>query len=186
MDNNQKELWDQLDGETERAFGAFQAYMSLPSRDRTVLLAYQRYVGNASAIKVSDTWSRWSRQFAWRERAAAHDTHLDRIRERSIEKAIAVEAEKQAREAEKTRYRYHELMTNAGDRAMQWLEGAQRSDLRAQDVIRIIKLHLDAVMAFEATEIPRQEDTWTEQDEIEIDRILREIEERESPEEEDW
>jgi hypothetical protein len=40
-----------------------------------------------------------------------------------------------------------------------WLEGSQRSDLRGQDVIRIIKLHLDAVIAFEATERPTEEDT---------------------------
>jgi len=52
-------------------------------------------------------------------------------------------------------------------------------------VIRNIKLHLDAVTAFEATERPRQEDTWTEQDEIEIDRIIREVEEGDYPEEED-
>ena len=185
MENNQKELWDQLDGETERAFGAFQAYMSLPSRDRTVLLAYQQYVGNAGAIKVSDTWSRWSRQFAWRERAAAHDAHLDRIRETSIEKAIAAEAERQTREAEKTRYRYNELMTLGYVQAAEWLENAQPSDLRGQDVLKIIGLHMDAVKAFEATERPREEDTWTEQDEIEIDRIIREVEEGDYPEEED-
>jgi hypothetical protein len=37
MENMRKELWNQLDGETERAFGVCQAYMSLLNRGRTVL-----------------------------------------------------------------------------------------------------------------------------------------------------
>jgi len=185
MDTEKRELWDRLTTEPERAYRAFECYLALPSRERTLLGAYRQNVGNPDAMKPSDTRSRWSSQFAWRERAAAYDDHLASLRREAHEQVIKEQAERQAREIEKTRYRFSELMTNAGDRAMEWLENAQRSDLRGQDVIRIIKLHLDAVIAFEATERPRQEDTWTEQDEIEIDRILREIKERESPEEED-
>jgi hypothetical protein len=96
---------------------------------------------------------------------------------------IKEQAERQAREMENARYRYSELMRSVGDRAMEWLEGAQRSDLRGQDVIKIIGLHLDAIKAFEPTERQREEDTWTEQDEI--DRIIREVEEGDYPEEED-
>src|SRR5215208_1550791 len=81
----------------------------------------------------------WAREYAWPERARAHDAHLDRIRERSIEKAIEEEAEKQAREVERTRYRFNELMALSFEGAMEWFEHAQPSDLRAQDVIGIIK-----------------------------------------------
>jgi hypothetical protein len=176
MDNTRKELWDQLDGETERAFGAFQAYMSLPSRDRTVLRAYRQHVGNPGAVNVSDTWSRWSRQFAWSQRARARDAHLDRIRERSMEKAIEEEAERQAREAERMRGRFNELLGHGYLAATEWLENAQPSDFRPSDVIQITRLHMDAIKAFEATETPREEVTLTEEELAELTQIIEQIE----------
>jgi hypothetical protein len=125
MDVEKRELWDRLENEPERAYRAFEAYRHLPSVERTLIEAYRQHVGNPDAAKPSDTWSRWSSEFAWRERAAAYDAHLDGIRERSIEKAIEAEAEKQAREAEETRYRYNELMTGAYVQAAEWLENVQ-------------------------------------------------------------
>jgi hypothetical protein len=186
MDIQKRELWDRLENEPERAYRAFESYRNLPSGEWTLIAAYRQHVGNPEAVKPSDTWSRWCSDFAWRERAAAYDDHLASVRLEAHEQVIKEEAARHAREVERTRYRSNELMTVGYMQAMEWLEGAQRSDLRGQDVIRIIKLHLDAVKAFEPTERPRQEDTWTEKDEIEIDRIIREVEEGEYPEEEDW
>jgi hypothetical protein len=154
--------------------------------ERTILGAYKQHVGNPDAVKPSDTWSRWSSDFAWRERAAAYDDHLSSLRRDAYERATEEEAEKQAREVEKTRYRYNELMTVGYMQAMEWLENAQRTDLRAQDVLNIMRLHMDAVKAFEADRASTDEDDWTEEDEAAIEQKLKEIEEREYPEEEDW
>jgi hypothetical protein len=99
---------------------------------------------------------------------------------------IKEQAERQAREVEKMRGRYNELMTLAYMQAMEWLENAQPSDLRAQDVIRIIRLYMDAVKAFGVDREPPCEADWTEEDEAAAEQILKEIEEREYPEEEDW
>jgi hypothetical protein len=107
MDNTRKELWDELDGETERAYRAFETYRNLPSGERTLIEAYRQHVVNPGAAKPSDTWARWSHDYAWSERAAAYDAH----RERAIEKAIVEEAHKQARQVEQSRYRYNDLMT---------------------------------------------------------------------------
>ena len=161
MDIQKKELWERLESEPERAYRTFEVFLNLPSGDRTLIAAYRQLVGNPDAVKPSDTWSGWSSRFAWRERAAAYDAHLDRIRERSIEKAIEEEAERQAREAEKTRYRYNELMTGAYVQAVEWLESTQSSDLRFQDVFQIMRLYLDAVKAFEV-EKPGAKSDWTE------------------------
>jgi hypothetical protein len=154
--------------------------------ERTILGAYKQHVGNPDAVKPSDTWSRWSSDFAWRERAAAYDDHLSSLRRDAYERATEEEAEKQAREVEKTRYRYNELMTVAYHRAMECLEDEDwvSRNLRSQDVIRIIGLHLDALKTF-GVEEPRAEDDWTEEDEADIDRIIREVEEGDYPEEED-
>src|SRR5215204_5034247 len=139
MDIQKRELWDRLENEPERAYRAFECFLSLPSDERTLLGAYRRHVGNPDAAKPSDTWSRWSNTFAWRERAAAYDDHLASVRREAYERAIKEEAARQAREVETARGRYNELMTLGYERGVEWLEDVQRSDLRAQDVIQIIR-----------------------------------------------
>jgi hypothetical protein len=189
MDTERNELWDQLENEPKRAFHAFQTFLRLPSGSRTVVEAYRRHVDNPQATRVSDTWTKWSRDFAWSARAEAYDHHLELIRERAMEEAIRDEAQKMAREAEKTRYRYSELMTYGYESAAEWLENAQPSDFRPSDIIQIIRLHMDAVKAFEATEPSREEVTWTEEEQAEITRLIREIEteggHREGPDEDE-
>jgi hypothetical protein len=76
MDTEKRELWDGLENEPERAYRAFEGFLSRPSSERTLLEAYRRHVGNPDVAKPSDTWSGWSSTFAWRERAAAYDDHL--------------------------------------------------------------------------------------------------------------
>jgi hypothetical protein len=179
--DTERELWDRLENEPERAYRAFKTYRELPSGERTLIEAYRQHVGNPHAAKPSDTWSGWSSQFAWGERARAHDAHLDRIRERGIEKAIEAEAEMQARVAEKARYRYYQLLTLSYERAAQWLEDAQPSDLRAPDVMRIIGLHLDYLKVF-GVEEPRTEDNWTPEDEARMTDIIKKVDELEETE----
>jgi hypothetical protein len=88
---------------------------------------------------------------------------------------IEEEAERQARQVEKTRHRYNELMTVAYVQATEWLENAQPSDLRAQDVLKIIGLHLDYVKAFHVDRESTGEDDWTEEDEAAAEQIVKEI-----------
>lgn len=124
-----RELWDRLDTETERAYRAFESYLTLPSTDRTILAAYRSHVGNPQAAKPSDTWGGWSRQYAWRERAAAYDDHLAGLRREAYERGV-VEAERQGAIAERNRNRTNELMTLGYEKAMEWFENAEPSDLR--------------------------------------------------------
>jgi hypothetical protein len=173
--DNKKELWDRLENEPERAYGAFECFLSLPSGKRTLLEAYRRQVGNPDAAKPSDTWSGWSNTFAWRERAAAYDDHLASLRRDAYERTVEEEVAQQAREVEKVRGRYNELMTLAYVQAAEWLENAQPSDLRAQDVMRIIGLHLDYVKAFHVDRESTGEDDWTEEDEAAAEQIVKEV-----------
>lgn len=178
MDTQKKELWDRLENEPERAYRAFESFLSLPSGERTLLGAYRQHVGNPDAVKPSDTWSGWSNSFAWRERAAAYDDHLASLRREAYERVIEDEAERQAREVEKIRYRYNELMSMAYTRAMEWLENSQPSDFRAQDVLKIIGLHADYLKAFDVDRESEDEDDWTEEEEARMDEILKQIEGR--------
>ncbi len=170
-----KELWDRLENEPERAYRAFEFYLTLTGGERTVLAAYRNHVGNPDAVKPSDTWSRWSSDFAWRERVAAYDDHLASVRRVAYERGIEEEAERQGVLAERTRNRLNELMTVGYEESMKWLEQVGASGMRASDVIQIMRVHMDAVKAFGATEEPRDEDTWTEDDDEFVETILKEI-----------
>jgi hypothetical protein len=174
METQNRELWDRLKNEPERAYRAFESFLGLPSGERTLLEAYRRHVGNPDAAKPSDTWSGWSSAFAWRERAAAYDDHLASVRREAYERAVEEEAARQAREVEIARGRYNELMTLGYERAVEWLENAQTSDLRAQDVIQIIRLYMDAEKFFGAQESSAEAE-WTEEDEAEVADIVKEI-----------
>src|SRR5215218_5774056 len=173
MDTQKRELWDRLQNEPERAYRAFECFLSLPSGERTLLGAYRRHVGNPDAAKPSDTWSGWSTSFAWRERANAYDDHLASVRREAYERAVEEAAARQAREVEEARGRYNELMTLGYERAVEWLEDdAQRKELRAQDVLAIIRLYMDDQKVFGVKD-PRAEDDWTEEDEAEVEWIVK-------------
>ena len=175
MDIEKKgELWDRLENEPERAYRAFESFLTLASDTRTVIAAYRRHVGNPAAIKPSDTWARWSSEFAWRERAAAYDDHLESVWREAYERGMEEEAERQGALAERNRNRMNEMLTLGYERAMEWLEDSDRANerLRAGDVIRIIQLHLDATVKLGGGDGPAPgEDDW-EEDEREFDRIV--------------
>jgi len=175
MNIQKKELWDRLENEPERAYRAFECFLSLPSGERTLLETYRRHVGNPDAVKPSDTWSGWCSDFAWRERAAAYDDHLASLRREAYERVIEEEAERQAREIEKARGRSNELLTLGYERAMEWLEQMDASQMRMSDVIQVARLHMDYLKAFPVQPEPRHEDDWTEEDEAAAERIVKEI-----------
>jgi hypothetical protein len=107
-----------------------------------------------------------------------YDDHMASLRREAYERVIEEEAERQAREIEKFRYRLKELLTVAYQQAMECLEVDDdwvRDKLRAQDMIRIMGLHRDAGKAFEVDreESTTGEDDWTEEEEA-SDQILKE------------
>jgi hypothetical protein len=177
MEIQNRELWDRLENEPERAYRAFESFLSLPSGERTLLEAYRQHVGNPGAVKPSDTWSGWCSDFAWRERAAAYDDHLASLRREAHEQVIKEEAAQQAREIEKTRGRFNELMTVAYMQAMEALEDEDwvRDNLRASDVLNITRLHLDALKALEVDRDPRDIDDW---DEAALEEIVKEVDDQ--------
>ena len=185
--DKKKELWDRLENEPERAYRTFECFLSLPSGERTLLGAYRLHVGNPDAVKPSDTWSRWSSEFAWRERAAAYDDHMANKRREAYERGVEEEAERQGALAERTRGRMFELLTLSYDAVMSWFEDSEwaKDNLRSGDVVKIMALHLDAAEKFgalRADEAGSQPGDWDESKlekdakaDVEADRILAEI-----------
>jgi hypothetical protein len=162
--DNEKELWDRLDGEPSRAYEAFRTYLSLPSGDRTMVTAYRQFVDNSAASKVSDAWNEWARRYTWKERSRAYDAHIDQIRRNAMEKAIEEEAAEQARQAERTRNHLNELMAVGYLRTIEFLEELDPSSMRFSDVAQVIRLHSDAVDKLDSRDEGRQVDDWIEDD----------------------
>jgi hypothetical protein len=169
------EVWDRLSNESGRAYEAFKVYMFMSPAGRNVVGAWREWTENPEAARPSPFFENWAREFAWPERARAHDHHLELVRRRGMEKAIEEEAERQAHEVERARGRMNELMTLAYVQAAEWLENAQPADLRAQDVIKIIGLHMDYLKTFEVDRESRAEDDWTEEDDAEFEQIIKEV-----------
>src|SRR5215216_7184685 len=182
MDIQKRELWDRLENESERAYRAFEVFLRLPSSERTLTAAYQHHVRNPDA-RPSDTWSRWSNDFAWRERAAAYDDHMANKRREAYERGVEEEAQRQGALAERTRGRMFELLTLSYDAVMSWFEDSEwsKDNLRSGDVVKIMALHLDAAEKFGVLKAEEgiAEGDWDEsklekdaKGDAEVDRIL--------------
>jgi|SRR5215217_735620 len=173
-EGERKELWHQLDNESDRAYAAFRTFMLLPPAERSVVGAWREWTENPEAARPSPFFEGWAREYAWSDRARAHDHHIELIRERGMEKAIEEEAEFQARQTEQVRFRYQEMLSGLYERAMQWIEDSEwtRGDLRASDVVKIVALHAEAMDKLVDTGVHGAEADW---DEEEDDAIGRQI-----------
>jgi hypothetical protein len=176
--DNEKELWDRLEPETDRAFEAFRTFLSLPSSDRTLVAAYRRFVGNPNASKVSDAWSEWARRYAWKERARAYDAQIDRIRRHAMEEAIEQEAAEHARQVERARCHLNELMAVGYLKTMDFLEELDPSSMRFSDTIQVARLHMDAIEKLGSGDEGVREDDWTEEDDAQLERIAKRVKAR--------
>jgi hypothetical protein len=176
--DNEKELWDRLEPETDRAFEAFRTFLSLPSSDRTLVAAYRRFVGNPNASKVSDAWNEWARRYAWKERARAYDAHIDQIRRNAMEKAVEEEAAEQARQAERARYHLNELLTNFHAKTMDYLEQMDAADMRFSDAVAVTRLYIEYVDKFGSGDEDKQGETWTEDDDEFLNKAAERVKQR--------
>jgi hypothetical protein len=178
-EESREQLWHRLDNESGRAYEAFKVYMYLPPAERTVVGAWREWTGNPDAKREPPFFLRWSHDFAWSERARAHDHHLEVIREWGMEEAIKEEAARQARQVGQVRGRYYELMAMVYERAIEYLESDDFVEqLRPSDVVQIMKIHLETTQKLSPTDAPGGSTgvDWSEDEQRELDRILDEIE----------
>jgi hypothetical protein len=187
-ESERKELWHQLDNESDRAHEAFRTFMYLPPAERSVVRAWREWSANPDAKREPPYFAGWARDFAWSDRARAHDHHIEIIRESGMEEAIREEAARQARQVEQVRGRFNELMAITYERAIEYLEDEDFiKQLRPADVVQILKIHLETTQKLGGpTDAPGDSTAvdWSEDEQRELDRILDEIESEIAQEEE--
>ncbi len=101
--------WDRQEGETAKAFEAFECYRML-GPDRTLQAAWERYYtrpgrrrerrgkGKEEASQFPGYWGKWARAWQWRERAAAWDEEVaalarDQELDRELKAKLAAQEE---------------------------------------------------------------------------------------------
>ena len=177
MGEKQHELWHRLDNESARSYEAFKVYLYVPPADRTIIKAFQEWTMNPDKKTAPPYFRDWASDYAWPERARAHDAYIERIREEGMEKAIREEAELQSRQVEQRRNRYNELMTLAYDRAIEWLEDSEwaKSNLRSGDVVKIVALHLESEVKLGQMQAQTAENDWEEEEDEGSSQIVAEV-----------
>jgi hypothetical protein len=184
-EESKEQLWHRLDNESGRAYEAFKVYMFMSPAERSVAGAWREWAGNPEAARPSPFFEGWSRDYAWSERARAHDHHLELIRERAMEEAIKEEAANQARQAERVRGRFYELMAITYERAITYLEDDSFVEqLRPADVVQILRVHLETIQKLgdPASQAADSVVDLSEDELRELNRIVDEIEGEEAQE----
>jgi hypothetical protein len=185
-ESERKELWHQLDNESDRAHEAFRTFMLLPPAERSVVGAWREWTANPDAKREPPYFAGWAKDYAWSDRARAHDHHIEIIRESGMEEAVREEAARQARQVEQVRGRFNELMAITYERAIEYMEDEDFiKQLRPADVVQILKLHLETTLKLgdPTSDSPDSVVDWSKDEQRELDRILGEIESEEAQEE---
>jgi hypothetical protein len=186
-ESERKELWHQLDNESDRAHEAFKTFMYLPPAERSVVGAWREWSANPDAKREPPYFAAWARDYAWSDRARAHDHHIEVIRESGMEEAIKEESARQARQVEQVRGRFNELMAITYERAIEYLEDEDFiKQLRPADVVQILKIHLETTQKLGGSPDAPGGSTavdWSEDEQRELDRIVGEIDAEEAHEE---
>jgi hypothetical protein len=178
-ESERRELWHQLDNESDRAHDAFKCYMLLPPAERSVVGAWREWSGNPDAKREPPYFAGWAKDYAWGDRARARDHHLEIIRERGMEAAIEREVAEQARQAERVRNRYNELLARTYLEAIEYMEsGDFVRHMRPSDVINVMKVHFEATRYFGETlqQDEREIADLTPDELAELENIVGEIE----------
>jgi hypothetical protein len=138
--------WEQLPGESARAFGAFCAYRDLGPR-RSLRAAAAAFYEQPSAARERQL-DKWSRAFRWVERAAAWDRHLD---------AQARQAQQEARREMTERHVKEARALQA--KALERLRALRPEELAPADVLRyfVEAVKLERLALGEPDAVQRQE-----------------------------
>jgi hypothetical protein len=138
-----KHAWERLERESTEAFAAFAIYRDM-GRDRTIEAAFNKHKDDTAQIKrksgakkqaPNGTWTAWTSEHRWVERARAYDEHNDRIEleARAAERA-KIAAKLEARRLEQ-REREWELSQQLQDKAKSLI--TQSLEARAGDSARL-------------------------------------------------
>jgi hypothetical protein len=88
------ESWVQLTGETSRVFAAFCAFRDC-GVDRTIHKAVEAFEKDKALWNSKyNVWRNYSTKYRWRERVAAYDRHIEKLKQTELRKTIEEQGKK--------------------------------------------------------------------------------------------
>lgn len=121
--------WEQQEGESAKAFGAFSLYLDMGEKATLRLVAQQLY-------KSLTLIGRWSKKYKWVERKAAYEAD---IRRKTYEEAV--------KKSKKMANRHISMAMKLQEKALQALEKTNPEDIDPKNLLAFIR---------EATKLERE------------------------------
>lgn len=131
--------WDQIAGESDKAFKAFMIYRNLPVEERTVRNAWKQYSPDRSDQQYSAHFANWSKLNHWRERASAWDRHLQGIKDKATEKVFS----KELVEERKNRQKILDGMRTLVGQYMVWVQATEKNATKLRSVTASAAIYLE-------------------------------------------
>lgn len=132
MDEAQK-IWHRLPGEDEKAFAAFQVYLTEGNRNKRETYAVMRRREGKAPLEnrpKSGAIENWSQVFRWKERVLAHDDHMANVATQKREDQVRQMVDRHALIAEQFQKKVIERLRTIDASALQpnavarWFETA--------------------------------------------------------------
>jgi hypothetical protein len=174
--------WEPMEGETAKAFEAFEYYRRLPPGERSLQRAWEHYwdrPGNARARHQQEAgkphghWTRWMSRWRWRERALAWDEEVAALaRDQELERELKAKLQEQEEEIRQRRLMREEARAARAvgrrilARILQGVEAGQLEQMQVSDllphlqkasVLLEVGQKLDRLFSGEPTDITRQQ-----------------------------
>lgn len=142
MSNENLRPWERQDGETEKAFSAFKAYLEM--EDRNICQLAKRFAKSRQLV------DKWKQKYNWQERCIAWDKSLQEIEYKTAVK-----------ERKKMAKRHIAIAMSMQAKAVEALQKIDVSKLNANEIIRLFDtaVKIERLSRGEATENQVQEIT---------------------------
>jgi len=88
------ESWEQLTGESSKAFAAFCAFRDCGAERSIRKAVDETEKDEAVRTKRYNVWRNWATQYHWRERAADYDRYMEKLKQEELRKTIEAQGEK--------------------------------------------------------------------------------------------
>jgi hypothetical protein len=134
---SERPQWFRLEGESPKAYEAFQHYLFMDSSIRTIDRAWRAARGQQDSSKrAPGAWTEWSSQNNWVARATAYDDHLTAQRFIAEQDEIVSRARKLALERDGHNTRIKELsqgLLGKAEEMLKWPVSRKRVEAQHED-----------------------------------------------------
>lgn len=114
-DATDKQPWERIEGETDKAFAAFQVYLCLGPA-RSIDIAWRSITPTAEPRQRAPRWwLTWSSKYRWVSRTQAYDDHMASLYRAEHEDINLRIVEKSKRTIERAIDKSYNLLDTAGD-----------------------------------------------------------------------